>query len=63
MIEHLTHDLGDRREQPNSVLVVDETGFRKKGAKSAGVARGARDGWPDRELSGRRISRLRQLLR
>lgn len=48
--------LGDRR----SVLVVDETGFLKKGRKSAGVQwhSSGGDGGPRRELPGWRLSRV-----
>lgn len=35
LIEYVRHNLGD----PDGVLVVDETGFLKKGTKSCGVAR------------------------
>jgi hypothetical protein len=49
VIEHLGHDGG--------VLIVDETGFLKKGTKSAGVAR-QYSGTP-RESANRRVSRLR----
>ena len=46
---------------PGGVLVVDETGFLKKGTKSAGVQRQySRHRRPDRELPGRRLPRLRR---
>ena len=42
-----------------AVLVVDETGFLKKGDKSAwGAASVQRHGWADRKLSDRRVPGL-----
>jgi SRSO17 transposase len=38
--EIITNAIGDKeRERERGILVVDETGFLKKGKKSAGVAR------------------------
>ena len=50
---YVVEQLGD----PDAVLVLDETGFLKKGDKSAGVQR---HGGPHRELPDRRVPRLRQ---
>ncbi len=45
--------------EPDGVLIVDETGFLKKGTKSAGVARLVqRHGRPRRELPGGRLPGL-----
>ena len=53
VVEHL----GD----PAAVLVIDETGFLKKGTKSVGVARQySRDGGADRELPDRGLPGLCQ---
>ena len=53
VVEHL----GD----PGAVLVLDETGFVKKGEKSVGRAAAVqRHGGPRRELPDRRLPRLRQ---
>ena len=53
VVEHL----GD----PHAVLVIDETGFLKKGTKSVGVARQySRDGGAHRELPDRRLPGLCQ---
>lgn len=44
---------------PNAVLVIDETGFPKKGSKSVGVEPAIqRYGWAHRKLPDRRLSRL-----
>ncbi|MGH3469853.1 MAG: IS701 family transposase [Thermocrispum sp.] len=37
--DYVVEHLAPRRDEPAGVLVVDETGFLKKGTKSAGVAR------------------------
>ena len=54
--DYVVEHLGD----PDGVLIVDETGFLKKGSKSAGVAAAVlRHRRADRELPGRRVPGLR----
>lgn len=55
--DYVAGHLGD----PDGVLIVDETGFLKKGTRSAGVARQAilRDRRPGRELPDRGVFDLR----
>ena len=58
--DYVVEHLGDRA----GVLVVDETGFVKKGSKSAGVARQySGHGRADRELSDRGVPGLRHRCR
>ncbi len=54
----------ERLGDPQAILVIDETSFRKRGQKSAGGSRAAlRHDGSARKLSGGGVSRLRQLQR
>jgi len=55
VLVYVVDRLGD-----GGVLIVDETGFVKKGSMSAGGATPVhRHSWPDREPPGRRVPRPR----
>ena len=59
--DDLTAYVREHLDDPAGVLIVDETGFLKKGTKSAGVQRQySGTAGPDRELPGRRLPRLRR---